>query len=209
MLSIIVPCKKRLSHLAKTMHYFRQQIGVVYEVIIVDYNCPDGTQKWVVDNFTKDSRIKAIKADVTEDEWNLSAARNIGYKHSQFDILCFLDADTFLQRSYLQRHKRGMADGMFYSGTIGHCSGCCIIHKKDFEKVGGYNELLQGWGSEDLDIYQRLVNSGIKQVKLIPNLLSNMPHGNEIRNLYHSNRDIFATNDENHLKAQKEFKGIW
>src|SRR3990167_859881 len=130
MISIIIPCKNRLNHLSSTFTITRRLQGD-YEIIIVDYNCPMGT----ADHFEKvfSDQAKIVRAQVGAKDWNLSHSRNLGYKQSEGDALLFIDADTILKPNFLMQHL--LKEGEFFTGSWLHCSGCCMIWRKDFEAV--------------------------------------------------------------------------
>lgn len=203
MVSIIIPCKNRLNHLAATYTQTRRLQGE-FEIVIVDYKCPMGTFQHFTNTFGSDQRLRLVSAEVGEKEWNLSHARNLGYKASKGDALLFVDADTILKSNFLTAHP--MSEGMFLTGTWLHASGCCMIWRKDFEKVSGYNECVDGWGTEDVDMYRRLVGVGLRQASFIEKLYRNMPHHDKIRNEYHGGANIHTTNERNYQRTQKEFR---
>lgn len=203
MISIIIPCKNRLNHLLKTYALTRRVEGD-YEVIIVDYSCPMDTIGYFKRAYPNDSRLKLVKAEVGPDEWNLSHARNIGFQHSIGETLLFIDADTMLKPEFLTNHV--LKDGTFYSGSWLYASGCCMVSRKYFLEVKGYNEVVQGWGTDDFCLYKRLRNIGLTQVHFNEKLYKNIPHPDKIRNQYHGKKDIHETNHQNDLLTQKEFK---
>ena len=61
--------------------------------------------------------------------------------------------------------------------------------KRDLMKVNGYNESIQGWGSEDSEMAFRLMNSGVKKRFL--------KFAAVAYHLYHkeNNKDNLAKND--------------
>lgn len=204
MVSIIIPCKNRLNHLLKTYALTRRVQGD-FEVIIVDYRCPMDTTGYFKRAYpTEGSKLKLVKADVGPDEWNLSHARNIGFQHSTGETLLFIDADTMLKPEFLVNHV--LKEGEFYSGSWLYASGCCMVWKKDFLEVKGYNEVAKSWGSEDYNLYSRLKAIGLNQVHFNEKLYKNIPHPDKIRNQYHGKKDIHVTNEENYQAMLKEFK---
>ena len=203
MISIIIPCKNRLNHLAKTYGLTRRLQGE-FEVIIVDYNCPMGTADYFKTAFPLDVTLKIVNVEVGAGEWNLSHARNIGSLQAKGEVLLFIDADTMLQPNFLKYHE--LSDGEFYSGSWLHASGCCMVWKKDFQRVRGYNQVVGGWGTEDFNLYKRLVALGLRQVHFKEKLFKNMPHPDTIRNEYHGNKNIHVSNQENFELTEKEFK---
>lgn len=204
MVSIIIPCKNRLNHLVKTYALTRRLVGE-YEIIIVDYRCPMDCAGYFDRAFPQDKpKLKVIRAEVGQDEWNLSHARNIGSKNAIGDVLLFIDADTMLKPDFLTHHV--LNESEFYSGSWLYASGCCMLFKKDFDSVKGYNEVAKSWGSEDYNLYGRLKEKGLSQVHFDEKLYKNIPHPDKIRNQYHRKRNIHETNEENYQAMLKEFK---
>lgn len=201
MISVIIPCKNRLNHLAETFPLVKKMEGEK-EIIVVDYNCPMGTSEFI--NATYPGVAKVVKAEVGASDWNLSHSRNLGYKESAGDALLFIDADTKVRSNFLVQHP--LTQGEFYTGSWLHGSGCCYIWREDFEKVKGYNEALEGWGTEDYDLYRRLEGLGLKRKYFNEKLFFNMKHHDKIRNEYHGRKDIHATNEANYQKSIKEFR---
>jgi hypothetical protein len=201
MISIIIPCKNRLNHLSETFVLTKRLQGE-YEIIIVDYNCPMGTADYIQKTFPNEAKI--IKAEVGDNEWSLSHARNLGYKGSIGDALLFIDADTKLKSDFLVKHP--LNENEFYTGMWLHASGCCMIWRKDFEMVKGYNEVIQSWGTEDYDIYRRLEGRGLKRNYFNKKSFENIRHHDRLRNEYHGRKNIHISNEENYQKSIKEFR---
>lgn len=199
MVSIIIPCKNRLNHLSQTFPLARRLDA---EIIIVDYNCPMGTADYL--NATYPGIATIVKAEVGKDEWSLSHARNLGYKASKGDVLLFIDADTKVKSDFLTKHP--LNEGEFYTGHWLHASGCCMIWRKDFEKIRGYNEIIQSWGTEDYDLYRRLEGLGLKRNYFDKKSFENIKHHDRIRNEYHGRKNIHESNEENYQKSIKEFR---
>ena len=203
MISVIIPCKNRLNHLNATFTLTKRIQGEV-EIIIVDYNCPMGTYEHFNNNFSTEPRLKLVKAEVGAKEWNLSHARNLGYKASVGDALLFIDADTSLSPGFILSHT--LKEGMFFTGSWLHASGVCMVWRSDFEKVHGYNECVDGWGTEDVDLYRRLVHIGLEQKNFNEKLFKNKQHPDKIRNEYFGGKNIHLTNEQNYQRTQKEFR---
>lgn len=203
MISIIIPCKNRLNHLAETILLTRKLEGE-YEIIITDYNCPMGCADYIDATFSSDTRIKVVRAAVGEKDWSLSHARNLGYKVSSGDAMLFIDADTKVKSDFLVKHP--LNEKEFYTGHWLHASGCCLIWRSDFEKVRGFNEVIQSWGSEDYDLYRRLEGLGLKRNYFDKKSFENIRHHNRTRNEYHNREDIHSSNEKNYQASIKEFR---
>lgn len=208
--SVIIPCKNRLEHLKICLQYVLRQNYTDFEVIIVDYNCPEKSGDWAMHEFGIFPNLIVVNAEVDEHEWSLSAARNLGYKHSTGDILLFLDADALLHdEDFITKHVEHCVEGSFICGWGYHdATGCLMVHRSAFEAVKGYNEALKAWGYEDIDIYNRLQFDVANEKRNWLGGISTLKHGDELRNYYHGGKDPMQTNDENYQIAQHEFKGI-
>lgn len=208
--SVIIPCKKRLKFLKRTFPSVYRQDYKNLEIIVVDFMCPEGTQDYIERHF-KDDKVKVVKAKIAADHWNLSESRNFGYKHATGDILIFADADTMMHYKFVSDCVKKLKEGLYLtgkqSGSFQNC-GCCAVWRKDFEKAKGYNELANGWGSEDLNFYRRLEAQGLTNVHFNFGYIKNLPHPDSIRNEYHGGVNIYTTNDYNARTMEQEFKGI-
>lgn len=207
-ISIIIPCKNRLHHLQETLPMVLRQDYPDFEVIVVDYNCPQNTFVWV-DGLVS-PKVRSEVAPVESNEWSLSAARNFGYKHATGDMLFFLDADAkLLWPDFLTRHVKHCVDGSFICGWGHHeATGCVMLRRSAFEAAKGYNEAIQSWGMEDIDLYSRLENGLFQERRIWMGGIETIKHGDDIRNYYHGGKDPMQTNEENFHISQKEFKGI-
>jgi glycosyltransferase involved in cell wall biosynthesis len=85
--SIVTCCKGRLEFLKRSLPTFVQQAET--EVVVVDYDCPDGTKDWVAAHYP-DVRVAAV-ADAPL--FNLSRARNIGADVARGQWLVLCDAE--------------------------------------------------------------------------------------------------------------------
>ena len=175
--SIITTCKNRLEHLKQTLPSMTAVAGA--EIVVVDYGCEQGTAAWVKANHPE---VRVIT--VTDDPvFHVARARNIGASQAKHDIVCFIDADNFvlgdLSEWVLQNFHRG---SFFLVDEVGtSAAGFLLCHKMDFFAVAGYDEALRGWAPEDMDLYERIEQSGIKREFIRPNMFSSIDHGDELR----------------------------
>src|SRR5277367_5615452 len=70
-LTIVTTCKGRLSYLKRSLP---SMIGAGLPVVVVDYDCPDGTSRYVEEHF---SGVKVVRIR-GKAGFNLSEARNLG-----------------------------------------------------------------------------------------------------------------------------------
>jgi len=101
-LSIIIPTRNRPRDLEALLHSILYQTRFPFEVIIVDDSDNDLTKNLVKKyepEFTKIcSRLKYIKGSKD----GLPAARNLGVKFAEGDLIFFLDDDTLLEKNVIQ-----------------------------------------------------------------------------------------------------------
>lgn len=81
--SIITTCKGRLHNLARTLHEFLKQGQT--EVIVVDYDCPDGTSEYVARNYP----LARLVSVTDQPKFNTSHARNLGAAQAAVNFWCF------------------------------------------------------------------------------------------------------------------------
>src|ERR1700674_5706017 len=93
--SIITTCKGRLGDLKLSLPTFLAQDGA--EVIVVDYDCPDGTSAYVARHHPE-VRLVAISG---RPKFNISHARNLGAAAAMGEFLVFLDADVLVAGHFL------------------------------------------------------------------------------------------------------------
>lgn len=164
--SIITTCKGRLGDLMESLPQLIKQPES--EVIVVDYDCPQGTKDVLSEGYPSVATEKVFDRP----RFNLSEARNIGTRNASGDIFIFIDADVVVGDNFVSHLGFPNLDkvyGVFRRGRSRSLNGSCIIRKSDFFDVGGYDELLSGYSGEDLDIYMRLRNIGVRQIVIDTN----------------------------------------
>jgi glycosyltransferase involved in cell wall biosynthesis len=204
--SIITTCKGRLHHLKEVLPTWLEQQGkTTYEIIVVDYADPDGSYDYVasLDN----PKVKAIKATDCGDYFNLSRARNIGALEARGDILFFLDADAYLEPKFLHYHvSKVLVDGSYVTGWgYGDGTGCCLVWKRDFLAVRGYNEVVDGWGFDDIDFYYRLDQKFSIDHRKFSFGLTTIKHSDDERVSFYRNGNLSRSNALNEQKTKRRF----
>ncbi|MBI1389933.1 MAG: glycosyltransferase [bacterium] len=198
--SIITTCKGRLHHLRATLpNMLSQQCDFPYEVIVVDYGCPDNTFDWCVQ--LNDSRLLVIRVEDDVAEFNLSRARNCGATHAAGRILAFVDADVFISSNWLsvvcdQLRNHGLATVKYVARNGWECCGSCAVRADVYHAVRGYDEAFHGWGSEDNDFYRRcsrVTTTG----NYNPQWVMAIRHDHADRHRYYGTADIWASNTAN------------
>ncbi|QNN23313.1 glycosyltransferase family 2 protein [Planctomycetales bacterium ZRK34] len=198
--SIIITCKGRFGHLRATLpNMLAQQCDFPYEVIVVDYGCPQHAFDWCVQ--LNHARLLALRVVDNARQFNLSRARNCGARYANSEILAFVDADVFLSPHWLGAVSRELLQhGLVTVGRVGRgiwdCFGSCAVRTDLFHQVRGYNEAFHGWGRDDVDFYRRCT-----QVASVgyygPHLVRAIQHSHAERSRHYDVADIWASNAAN------------
>ncbi len=192
--SVITTCKGRLHHLKETLPCMISDKHA--EVIVVDYDCPQGTYDWVKTTFGE--RVKLVKFN-NQPKFNASIARNAGAKVASYEVLIFIDADIIAHESSLQSmaaicdpetyvtiSQDAAANGKNNKQT----TGTVAIHRSSFDKVQGYDEVFDSWGGEDSDIYNKLYEIGVKNTKVKSDGFSSIAHTDTDRLKFHDEKNL-------------------
>jgi glycosyltransferase involved in cell wall biosynthesis len=194
--SIVTTCKGRLEHLKQTLPRMVAQGAT--DVIVVDYSCPDGTGDWVRTNFPA-VRVVDVEGQKGFSNWH---ARNVGAAAATGSLLLFCDADTLLAAncgkgiaSALPPKTYGFfkrdATARFNKAGLrlgsNQLRGFHAIPAPAFRRLGGYDEVLRGWGAGgDTDLEERLVLGGLTPRALSPALVEDViQHDNADRTRHH------------------------
>lgn len=208
-ISVIIPCKGRLEHLKECLPTVLSQTTQPNEIIIVDYDCPDKVSAWVKE--LNHPLVRSIKAKTLDKKYfNLSRARNEGYRSATGDTLFFCDADTLLKPQFLEKNLKVLKPGTFLCGWgMGHSTGNCILSRDLFEHeaIRGYNEALQSWGGDDVCFYLRMEAAGFRRIPFV-GYTENINHPDEMRNEHYTEKDIWKSNDANFHTSSLVWQGI-
>ena len=179
--SIVTTSKGRLHHIRETVP--RMLASGADEVVVVDSGCPDGTGDWV-ERHCPGARVLRVTDDPG---FCLPRARNLGARAAQGDWIAFVDGDVMVAPGWGDWMRGHLSAGHFYrAGPIGdrrhpETWGSAICARRDFDSVGGYDEVFRGWGGEDTDLYLRLEQSGVIESDYPPHFVTAIPHGDDER----------------------------
>ncbi len=101
-ISLVTTCKGRLSYLKKTLPSWLKLDYDNYDIIVVDYDDPDGTEEYILRNkeeWLKNSKCKEIKVVKVKNKpyFNLNDARNRGIKVSDSVLIFMIDSDIIIK----------------------------------------------------------------------------------------------------------------
>jgi len=180
--SIITTCKGRLHHLVRSLPAMLRQ--PLSEVIVVDYTCPDCTADHVAANFPA-AKLVQVK-DVPG--FNPSHARNLGAQTATGDVFLFVDADIVLADSFIRAIEAALGPNEYakFAEPVARqensVQGTCVVHRRHFEAIGGYDDVFTNYGGEDLEFYDRLALAKVERRALDrTELVEVIDHGPEER----------------------------
>ncbi len=162
-ISVIIPAHDEAAYIEKTLQSIARQTEKHFEFVIVANGCTDGTEN-VVKQFRKRAPFQLQLFSLAQA--NVSRARNYGAKKAKGKLLLFLDADTLLEEDALEKMQKhftekyavattrvrpdkltlkyrwamAIKNAYHQAGLYQGCSGALLCRKKDFERVGGYDE---------------------------------------------------------------------
>lgn len=210
--SIVVTCKGRLHHLRHTLPtMLNQQCPFEYEVIIVDYGCPEGTFDWCSSLNLR--RLVSLRVTDGTELFNLSRARNCGGRIAVGKAIAFVDADMRMHPSWLSRAAGPVLEGraglsrVAQRGPLWDRCGTCVVSTDLFDQVRGYDEGFQGWGSEDSDFYARCMRIA-PAAKYLPALLRPIQHDDQERVRYYGDASRQASHRRTNAYQRARSGGI-
>lgn len=184
-LSIVVTCKGRLAHLKQSLPKFAAQPYT--QTIVVDVACPDRTGDWVANTFPD---VQVVRLD-EQAHFNIARARNAGLAAAQTTWVAFLDADMLVKPGWIEYYRKQMVAGSFLQfEPVGHSriTGACIVETAQIRAIEGYDEVFEGYGEEDPDLYDRLELNGVRcQVVASAGFEGLIHHDAELRTVFHAN----------------------
>jgi glycosyltransferase involved in cell wall biosynthesis len=191
-ISFITTCKGRLAHLKETLPALVSQDDS--EVIVVDYDCPDGTAQWLGDNYPQ-CTVVAVGDKPT---FNLSDARNHGLRAARGRWLFFVDADVVLSHDIAARLREQLSDQHFYllaNFRNQGAYGSVLVARSAVDKIGEWDSQYVGYGGEDYDFFRRLTYTGLSMAFLKTEPVRMVPHSREERTRFYtvSKRQSLAT----------------
>jgi len=100
--SIIIPLYNKANYVNKSIESVLGQTVTDWELIVVDDGCTDNSASIVEQCIAGDQRCRIIH----QDNAGVAVARNKGVEKSNGDYLCFLDADDWWDKKFLEGMSR-------------------------------------------------------------------------------------------------------
>lgn len=199
--TIVTSSKGRLSHLKQSLPTWLEHTPC--KIVVVDYSCPEDTGGWVRslkrEQGVELGRVHVYEAITGKPTFNKAHALNLGALFAD-DFLLFLDADTCVTPElgpWLRENLHPTSLGFVQASA--DLTGVLAVSVERFRAVGGYDEGMQGWGSEDLDLRLRLyLSPGYSSLECMPaELFRPIPHGDDLRTRFYSEKDKQSSQQRN------------
>ncbi len=194
-ISICTVCMNRLHHIMQTLPANIEN-NIDYpevEFVLLDYNSSDGLEEWVKNNMGQYLESGILKYYRTEEPvfFDRTHSRNLLFKLATGDIISNVDADNYTgigYAAYLNEVFSEDKDIYVVADTkkryyfLRNAFGRFACQRKDYMAIGGMDETMKSYGSETIDLYERLANLGRKEYVIKnTNLLKAISHADEER----------------------------
>ncbi|NVK36953.1 MAG: glycosyltransferase family 2 protein [Gammaproteobacteria bacterium] len=186
MFSIIIPTYNKLRQtdvaIRNLIYLIDEKYKGNYEIIVAIDGSQDGSNEYFLEFNRINSRIKVVFTNKAEAKRaNPGLARNAGLKAAIGDVIAFMDCevihmlDPITPTLEILKEKgettivKGVQNRILQNGEFIESSpdnpvmphgGWLSGYKKQFMKIGGYDERFQIYGREDNDIATRLQKDG-------------------------------------------------
>lgn len=188
-ISIIVPYYNMSKYFLDTLKSIKEQTYSDWECIIINDGSTDNDRDLILDNIKNDFRFRYYE----QNNGGVANAKNTAASLSRGELIVPLDPDDLISRTFLQMGVKYMESHPECSLYYGHAIyfgdytapwdiewkgykellkrnsifNTSIFRKKDFDRIGGYNENLKAF--EDWEMYIRLLynNDNVYQSDLV------------------------------------------
>ncbi|MGC8718332.1 MAG: glycosyltransferase family 2 protein [bacterium] len=184
--SVIIPTRNRSKIVRECLNRILLQRYSPYEVIVVD----DGSEDDTLDVLKDFSRFENFRYISIPERKGPAFCRNLGVKESTGEVLLFIDSDIFTLSNFIEEHinthKAHREKILVVGPVIGisnlnesfpqrgslldfsnayFASGNVSLSKDLFLQVGGFDELFNVYGWEDIEFGFKLKRLGVRSVK--------------------------------------------
>ena len=170
-ISFYTPCMNRTSFLKQTLPKNLEALKNIQNVefVVLNYNSKDDLDDFMK-SFQKEMDIGRLSyyKENTREKYHHSHAYNMASRLCIKKIICVTNADYFVSLEWYEFVINNMKKNYFiYNEYSGDATGRNAFWKKDFEKLGGFDEKMCEWGYEDTDMYNRAKIMGLNGISLV------------------------------------------
>jgi len=161
LISLCTPCMNRLDDFKETItsKINATKYGSV-ELVVLDYNSQDGLEDFV-ENLMKTVPI-VYKKYTGRNAYHAAHANNLVMLLGNGDYVVLTPADTFIEEGYIPRLVKKIEQGCIWCTTLKKHRSIVAVKKEEFVNCGGYDERMEMYGPDDVDLIERLERRGGK-----------------------------------------------
>lgn len=220
MVSIIFSCMNRNENLIESIESWMDSHSFIKEIIVVDWSSKRPLiENYYIKRLVTKKKINLIRVE-NEKYFSLAKSYNLAASRASSKILLKLDADYVLKDCRWMDHIQNQVLGIegisnneklfdyFVRGdhlfSLNY-TGFFLVNKENFLM---YNENMQGYGHDDIEIYNRTKKHfpNLKEIIFfnIKDYIYHIPHSNDKRIENYENKDLKETSLTNSL-VNEEF----
>jgi len=170
-ISLCTTCMNRLENLKITLPAnIKSNSYPNTEFVVLDYNGQDNVGDWIKKEMMEHIESGKLMFLRTEEPiyFSMPHAKNIVSLAATGEIINSVDADTFAKNNFaefINRLANEQPEKAIFAKSRQLLRGRLGFWKKEFIELGGYDEILMGYGHEDADLLHR---SWMMGKKLMP-----------------------------------------
>jgi N-terminal domain of galactosyltransferase len=221
-ISFCTPAKGRTEFLRRT--YLRNVANALAaigqeqaEFILLNMDSPDDMDVWAKCQllpFIRDGIVRYYRAAAPYPVYFIPQADNTAMRLGSGQVVSNMMADAILSPAYFQSLPRFLESGAGRDMVTPPlrvrrgATGLISMYRSDFERLGGYDESLVGWGYQDYDLIARGQAAGLRCRYWNVTGCSCVPHDDKLRVQFSPihNEQILQTNRHHQLLSQRNIQ---
>lgn len=167
-ISICAPCKNRASDLQKVLPSWiaAANESPPVEIAVLNYNSTDNLDEVIGEakkrKLNSGSYITYVK-DVSNKYYHSAHACNLCILISSGEYFLRVGADAHINKGFMSFIRENITKHNYvWMGGQRRYRGIIVCKRQEFIDIGGYDERIEFYGSEDVDLNNRLRRSGGK-----------------------------------------------
>jgi hypothetical protein len=148
------------------------------EILTVDYNSTDGLDKYM-HNLRVSTRLEggsffSYHLYTGRDTYHAAHANNLAMLTGEGEYVVLVPADVYISSHYLSVLRNLIKDDAVWCNTDKKHRSTIAIKKDEFIAAGGYDERMEMYGPDDLDLIERLERRGCKRGRIPDDLITDI-----------------------------------
>lgn len=222
MITVIYAYRNRgFERIKRSLDSLKIQTNKKFNVLFVDYGSSKSIKNRNHKLIANYSFVDYIYTYSIDQPWNKSRALNIAIKKTKTQFVFIADIDMIFHNLFIEKLNVLKSDKKNFFFKVGFLSqnesqnskkfedykinfvtnqeakGLSLFYTKHLKNINGFDEFFHFWGSEDVDIHNRLNNVGISSVFIEDEIL--------ILHQWHQN---YANSQKNVLTKDLQLKNI-